>query len=306
MKKLLVNPFNPIGEFHNRGLDYLISNLTLHPFTANHQFSHIPEDDFSKIIDITARFGSSDTLLAGCCRGYSYIDLYQSLANFWNNQRVKSDSSHKYFSDNQVNIWLSEIWQIPDDESLSYQEKRNILLDLEQRILWDSGSPELKSVPLIGLAVAKSSLFYWYDVSYERTEQGPVSKTNSSQSGSTEESVSTQPSESKTPPRRLWKKLLGGWRVLSERKGSKIDALLGIFKEDTKGALEGAQDPFISLLTSATVATSPAAPLHGLSLFAAICGTKAIVKSGTEAIELASQASKEIQEVIEEGKSKFS
>lgn len=288
MKKLLINPFNPIGEFHNRGLDHLITNLKLHPATTNQTAYYIPEDDYPAIIDITARFGSSDPLLAGCCRGYSYVDLYQSLASFWNNQTEKSDSPYKYSTDSQVNAWLDEIWQIPDSEGMSYEEKKNILLSLEQRILWDSSGPELKSVPLVGLAVAKSSLYYWYAVAYQRMEQGSAAKTIAIQP--TEGLIKTEPSAGSSSPNSLWKKLLNGWGSI--KKGFTKEALLGIFKEDTKAAVEGAQDPIISLLTGAAGAV---APHHGLSFFAATCGTKAIVKSGIEVIELASQAYKEIR-----------
>lgn len=292
MEKLLINPFNPIGEFHNRGLNYLIANLTLHSAALNKTAYYIPQDNFPEIIKLTARFGSSDSLLAGCCRGHSYVDLYQSLAGFWNNQSGKSNPVIQYSSDAQVNAWLDEIWQIPDGDDVSYEDKRKTLLNLEQRILWDSGKPELKTLPLIGLAVAKSSLHYWYAVAQGKFEQAPTVEPAPDLLRSSAKLTDTQATDDQQLPNSLWGKLMAGWDAVRRKKGSTKNILLDVFKEDTKGAVEGAQDILLSPLTGAIAAT---APLHGLGLWVAMCGTKAVVKSGTEVIEMAHDAYKEIQ-----------
>jgi hypothetical protein len=292
MGKLLINPFNPIGEFHNRGLNYLIANLTLHLAAVNKTAYYIPQDNFPEIIKLTARFGSSDSLLAGCCRGHSYVDLYQSLATFWNNQSGKVDSVIQYSADAQVNTWLGEIWQIPDGDDVSYEDKRKTLLDLEQRILLDSGKPELKMIPLIGLAVAKSSLYYWYSVAQGKFEQAPTVEPAPDLLKSSAKLTDTQATDDQQLPSSLWGKLLAGWNAVRRKEGSTKNILLNVFKEDTKGAVEGAQDTLLSSLTSAIAV---AAPLHGLGLLGVMCGTKAVVKSGSEVIEMAYDAYKEIQ-----------
>lgn len=292
MEKLLINPFNPIGEFHNRGLNYLIANLTLHPATLNKTAYYVIEDDFPEIISLTARFGSSDSLLTGCCRGHSYVDLYQSLADFWNNQSGKSNPAIQYSSDAQVNSWLDEIWQIPDADNISYEDKRRTLLNLEQRVLWDSGKPELKTIPLIGLAVAKSSLYYWYAVSQGKFDQVPTAKPATDQPGSAKNPTDTQATNDRHLPNSLWGKLVAGWDAVRRKNGSTKNTLPGVFKEDAKGAVEGAQDMLLSPLTGAIATTAPS---HGLGLWVAMCGTKAIVKSGTKVFEMAYDAYKEIQ-----------
>lgn len=144
----VLNPYAYIGNLHNNGLDFIAQNLL--------SFDSLP-DGVEVIINLTATFVNN----SGTFPETTYHDLIT--AGTIANNNVDLDLYPSDFTERQIE-YAKQVEAVFDgyEEPFQHIDEINEKIDNEVQNVFTSELSEDEQEPLlIGLAVGKSSLYYW-------------------------------------------------------------------------------------------------------------------------------------------------
>jgi|SRR5690554_106527 len=144
----LVNPYSSIGDLHNQGLDYIAQNLL--------SFEKLPNKP-DIFITLSATFVSKTNIFGDL----PYKDLETATSYALN--YIALDLYPKDFTERQI-FYAREAESIFDEYEFPFNHTREIntnIDDLVKTILESELNEEEQAPILCGLAVGKSSLYYW-------------------------------------------------------------------------------------------------------------------------------------------------
>lgn len=145
----LVNPYQYIGNLHNQGLDYIAQNLL--------SFEKLPNKP-DIFITLSTTFVSKTNVFGNI--PYNDLEVATTYALNYN----ILDIYPKEFTEKQV-FFAKQAETVFDgyESPFDHIDEINAKIDDQVRIILLSELAEKEQVPILcGLAVAKSSLYYWY------------------------------------------------------------------------------------------------------------------------------------------------
>ena len=158
-KVAVMNPYDAIGQAHNKGMDFVIGKL-------NSQ----EEIKYERIVELVSQYlaslRSKGTHESDCLEmNEEFILGYVSVGNTLNLLSTYSTEEllekGKY---NKEQICLMEsILNVSEERALDREGTIKILQNIEEQILASDLTPEEAKVPLILASIAKYSVSYWME-----------------------------------------------------------------------------------------------------------------------------------------------
>ena len=145
--KQISNAYREIGVLHNDGLDFIINNLD-------------PTDPFviEKIIELTSQYMQNTTDKITKLDFAFYYNLIATNINRLNQIPFDEILKESKIS-NEALCYIKEILNISND--FDYITTLKVLLNIEANILNSELTEQERELPLVSVAVAKSSVEYW-------------------------------------------------------------------------------------------------------------------------------------------------
>jgi|LakMenE01Jun11ns_1017448.scaffolds.fasta_scaffold9644699_1 hypothetical protein len=145
--KQISNAYREIGVLHNDGLDFIINNLD-------------PTDPvvIEKIIELTSQYMQNTTDKITKLDFAFYYNLIATNINRLNQIPFDEILKESKIS-NEALCYIKEILNISND--FDYITTLKVLLNIEANILNSELTEQERELPLVSVAVAKSSVEYW-------------------------------------------------------------------------------------------------------------------------------------------------
>src|SRR5690606_15988568 len=144
----VLNPYAYIGDLHNNGLDFVAQNLL--------SFDRLPQG-INVIVNLTATFANNSNFFPET----TYNDFVT--AGVTANNNVDLDIYPSHFTERQI-IYARQAETVFDGYEDPFKHIREINEKINkevQKVVTSELSEEEQAPILIGLAVGKSSLYYW-------------------------------------------------------------------------------------------------------------------------------------------------
>ena len=155
----VMNPYDAIGQEHNKGLDYVVANLN-------------PQEDIKheRIVELVSQYLVSLTTKSmhdkDCTEmNEAFIKNYASVGKALNLLATRSSAEllkEGKFNEKQVGL-MESVLCLSEERALDREGTIKILKNIEERMLASDLTPEELEIPLMLVSIAKYSVSYWME-----------------------------------------------------------------------------------------------------------------------------------------------
>jgi len=163
----VMNPYDAIGKAHNKGLDYVVTNLN-------------PMEDVKseRIVELVSQYlvslTTKNTHDKDCSEmNEAFIKNYTSVGKALNLLATRSTAEllkEGKFNEKQIGL-IEAVVCLSEERALDREGTIKILKNIEERMLASDLSTEELEVPLMLVSIAKYSVSYWMEqIKNEKSE----------------------------------------------------------------------------------------------------------------------------------------